>query len=235
MKTVSVVVFYIVMLIFLAMISLVVYTFVYNRRIARNFNMGKVSGKQWPAPKNIVLIVLVVFLTIFCLLNIISKNENNQTDTLVNQNMSYISYTSDEIEGTYAENYVEAFLEGELSGYRKVEKTEDDFHYMYFISEQGYDILHPSFILFVEYIGENEYKGYMDKSTIYINEDNNYGSSSGNEVAEFYCVIGNINFEENAGFSYELALYEDTNEMKMDFEDEKLQKAEKKIEIWISD
>lgn len=230
------IVFWILGIIILVFISILVYTAIYNAKISRQLQQKNMVGKQWPSPRNVVLTVVIIILAICFIGSILNNKGDSQTVVYsANQYADYVSYTSDEIKNTAYKHYTEAFETGELAGYDKIEKTEGDFHYMYFISSEKYNILHPSFILFVEYTGDKKISGYLDESRIYHDEGNSWGGCGGGNAADYYCVIGNINFETYMGFSYRLSVYDDTSKLGEDKRDEesKWKNGIDSIDIWI--
>lgn len=221
------------MVLFIGLISLAIYTFMYNKRIEAKLKKGDKTGIQWPEPKNIVLVIMTVLVVVSGIINLLSVDGGSGQHINVNQYVDYATYTSKDIVGTSAENYIEAFEKGELIGYKKEEKTENNFHYIYFISEEEYDIIHPSFILYVEYVGEKEYKGYMDTAKVFLDESNNFSSSGGGDKEEFYVVVGNVNLEGGYSFEYEIGLFEDESKMEKEYNDD-LKDASERISIIIT-
>ena len=221
------------MVLFIGLISLAIYTFMYNKRIEAKLKKGDKTGIQWPEPKNIVLVIMTVLVVVSGIINLLSVDGGSGQYINVNQYVDYATYTSKDIVGTSAENYIEAFEKGELIGYKKEEKTENNFHYIYFISEEEYDIIHPSFILYVEYVGEKEYKGYMDTAKVFLDESNNFSSSGGGDEEEFYVVVGNVNLEGGYSFEYEIGLFEDESKMEKEYNDD-LKDASERISIIIT-
>lgn len=217
--------------------SITIYKLIYNIKINRQLQSDDNTGKQWPTPGKIVFSLIIVSLVLFCIsLIIYNYNNHDQTGTYsVNQYTDYVSLTSEEIKESAYAHYVNAFESGELKGYDKVEKTENNFHYFYFISRDDYDILHPSFVLFVEYIGNSEYVGYNEDMKIYASDDNSWGSSSGGNISEYYCVIGNMDFSRMCGFNYKLSLFNDYEKMQeyKNSENDTTPKDIESISIWI--
>ncbi|MBQ3544625.1 MAG: hypothetical protein IJA34_06535 [Lachnospiraceae bacterium] len=222
-----------VIVLFIGLISLAIYTFMYNKSIEAKLKKGDKSGIQWPEPKNIVLVIMTVLVVVSGIINLLSSDSGSGQVVNVNQYVDYATYTSKDIVGSSAENYVEAFEKGELKGYKKEEKTENNFHYIYFVSEEDYDILHPSFILFVEYVGEKEYKCYMDEAKVYLDEGNNFSSSGGGENEEYYVVVGNIDLDSGYGFKYEMGMYEDEAKMEKEVNEDCLKDASERVSIII--
>lgn len=222
-----------VIVLFIGLISLAIYTFMYNKSIEAKLKKGDKSGIQWPEPKNIVLVIMTVLVVVSGIMNLLSDDGGSVQKINVNQYVDYATYKSKDIIGTSAENYIEAFEKGELKGYKKEEKTENNFHYMYFVSEEEYDIIHPSFVLFVEYVGENEYKCYMDEAKVYLDEGNNFSSAGGGTSEKYYVVVGNINLDNGYGFEYEIGLYEDETKMEKESDEDCLKGASERVSIII--
>lgn len=203
----------IIAVIVIIIVGSIVYTKLYNAKINRQLKQGITTGRQWPKPETVVLLIFA-----FCLLAVIvvdnaCNGQVQSTGVRVNDLMDYVSYSSNEIDGTVYEQYTKAFETGELAGYEKVEKTENNFHYIYFISEKEYSILYPKFIIRVEYIGDEKAVGYMDSCRIHRTEDTSYGSAGGGDVADYYYVIGNMKLDEIVGFNYKLGVYDSVDKM----------------------
>ena len=84
---------------------------------------------------------------------------------------------------------------------------------MYFKSKKSYDILHPSFIIFVEYVGDQNIVSYSDESRVHYNTDNSFGSAGGGNATNFYCVVGNMDLDKYMGFNYKIAFYCSTEDL----------------------
>lgn len=195
-------------IIFNVIAGLIVYTIIYNATIKRRLAQGITTGRQWPQPKSIVMIILIVTLSIVCVVAVTNgfKRTNNPP---VNTNHigdaeSFLSY---ELQNSPYEHYIDAYEKGELPGYTLTEATEDEFHYMYFRNEDSFNLLHPSFVLFVEYTGNEEYKGYSDSVAISYDSEIGVSNFKYGETSEYFCVIGNVNHYENHEVTYQLNLH----------------------------
>lgn len=222
-------------IIFIVGITLIAYKLIYNIAINRRLSQGIVDGRQWPSPKSVLLSVLIVILLVIIVIFAIGMSNQNAENIKSNYSQAYdvITHTSDELDGTAMEIYKDAYTTGKLSGYTKEEKTEGDFHYVCFKSEDGYDALHPAFVMFVEYIGVDDFEGYMDISSI---DRANYslvcGSSCG-ETSDYYFVAGNFNYYD-ASCTYSLGLYKDYSALKKAYDNQLLDKADEIFEITIN-
>lgn len=188
--------------------GVIVYTALYNAKIKRRLEQGITTGRQWPQPKNIVLIILIVALSIICVISVIKGFKRTNTPPVNINNIGYAeSYLSYELKDSQFEHYMEAYETGKLSGYTLTEATEDEFTYKYFRSESYFDLIHPSFVLFIEYTGNDDFKGYSDSIAI------SYGSEAGvsgfecGEASDYFCVIGNVNHLEGHAVTYQLNLH----------------------------
>lgn len=188
--------------------GLIVYTAIYNARIRKRLSQGVTTGRQWPQPKSIVMIILIVALSIICVISVIRGFKRTITPPVNINNIGYAeSFLSYELKDSQFEHYIEAYETGKLSGYTLTEATEDEFSYKYFRSESYFDLIHPSFVLFVEYTGNDDFKGYSDSIAI------SYGSEGGvsgfecGETSDYFCVIGNVNHLEGHDVTYTLNLF----------------------------
>ena len=199
--------------------GLIVYTAIYNAKIKQRLEKGITTGRQWPQPKNIVLIILIVALSISCIVTILTSFPRTRyPDVNVNNIGTIESYLSSEREGTPYEHYIQAYETGKLTGYTLTEATEDEFSYKYFRSEDYFNLLHPSFVLFVDYIGSDELNGFIDSSSV------SYGTELGvegkicGETSDYFCIIGNVNHYEGHSATYSLNLFATESEALNEFE-----------------
>ena len=188
--------------------GVIVYTAIYNAKIKKRLAQGITTGRQWPQPKSIVMIILIVALGIICVISIIKGFKRTNTLHVNMNNIGYAeSFLSYELKDSQFEHYIEAYETGKLNGYTLTEATEDEFSYKYFRSESYFDLIHPSFVLFVEYTGNDDFKGYSDSVAI------SYGSGAGasgfecGETSDYFCVIGNVNHLEGHDVTYQLNLH----------------------------
>ncbi len=230
--------------IFLAFIAvsviagLIIYTAIYNAKIKRRLEQGITTGKQWPQPKNIVLIILIVTLSISCVVAIISSFPRVKNSTVNVNNIGTVeSYLSSELRETPYEHYIKAYETGKLSGYTLTEATEDEFSYKYFRSENYFNLNHPSFVLFVEYTGDENLKGYIDSSSIFYETEAGVSGMICGETSDFFCIIGNVNHDMGHEVTYNLNLYDTEASAYKEFErisssenmDEPIKNARKSI------
>lgn len=204
--------------------SLIAYVIVYNCIIKKRIQRGETGGRQWPSPKNVLLVVLsitVVIALIITIINVISAHTYiNNTSACMNersQDWDSVSYTAEELMDSNMAVYASAFETGELTGYTKEEKTEADFRYLLFVSKEDYNILHPTFVLFVEYTGDEDY-GYFADETGFFNLYDGMGISSGScgESSEYYFVAGNYDRHVKS-CTYTLGLYKNEESIKADY------------------
>lgn len=205
-------------LIVLLFASLFIYTAIYNKRIKRILENPDTAGRQWPTPRNVVLMILLIVMLNFSLGAISNNRSEEQVVTNVQYSDDTVVCAMSELEGTYAEIYMDVYTTGELVGYKKFEKTEDDFHYICFESIAENDSLHPGYILFIEYVGEGNYGAYGYNSTVYMNNGNSLSGGSYGSADEVYCVIGNVDFSNYDGYRLKFGLYEDLAQAEKDFE-----------------
>lgn len=223
--------------------SLIAYVIVYNCIIKKRIQRGETGGRQWPSPKNVLLVVLsiavVIALTI-TVINVVSAwLYTNNTDSGVSeantQSLDVVSYTSEELKDSNMAVYASAFETGELKGYTKEESTEGDFHYVLFKSEDTYDVLHPAFVMFVEYTGDEEYGYFADEIGLYGYEvaGTSVATSTCGDASEYYFVAGNYDWYD-VFCNYSLGLYKSDKNMKFDIENGGVPSADTYIDIDIT-
>lgn len=223
--------------IFLVVIIVVAYIAIYNYIINQRLRNNITDGRKWPAPHGMLKAALILVLVISCILFIMNERQKQNVVEYSNNMNSYHCYNKEDLKDTYAETYYDAVQEGQLPGYEKYEDTKDDFHYVYFTSKSEFDFYHPSFVLFVEYIGKEKIvtdncSGQFIKSD-YTGEGCGAGMSGGKiETVGTYLVIGNNNYEGE--FQFTLCLYTDDKMLNPDMEIEESRKyaaASIKIDI----
>ena len=73
------------MVLFIGLISLAIYTFMYNKRIEAKLKKGDKTGIQWPEPKNIVLVIMTVLVVVSGIMNLLSDDGGSVQKINVNQ------------------------------------------------------------------------------------------------------------------------------------------------------
>lgn len=221
--------------------SLIVYVIIYNSIIKKRITRGETGGRQLPSPKNILLVVLsiavVVAITI-TVINVLSASVyvdtgklNTATD-VSSRDWDVVSYTSEELADSNMAVYAQAFETGKLQGYTKEESAEGDFRYVLFKSEDSFDILHPAFVLFVEYTGDEDYGYFTDETGVFSLQAKGTGVSSSTcgEASDYYFAAGN--YEHSTAFcTYSLGLYKSDENMKYDIENGGISSADTYIDI----
>ena len=218
--------------------GLIVYTVIYNARIKKRLSQGITTGRQWPQPKNIAMIILIVALSIVCIVTVLTSFPRTRySDVNVNNIGTIESYLSSELDGTLYEHYIEAYETGKLTGYTLTEASDDEFSYKYFRSEDYFNLLHPSFVLFVEYTGNENHTGYIESTSISYGRELGASSMECSETSDYICVIGNVNHSEGHNATYQLNLYKTEADAYKEFDrvtssenmDEPIKNAEKSI------
>ena len=109
----------------------------------------------------------------------------------------------------------------ENAGYTKEEKVIDDVKYTTFISTEGTDALHPSFLIYAEYIGEGTPKYHDANVSFQTFEGHEMATATvggGESKDTTVCIVGNAFTDSN--ISCIVDFYDDQRE---EFNLEKLQ------------
>lgn len=179
----SIIFFIIILFIFLSVVYFFLYQFLINRRL----KTGK-KGKSIPTPRvGIVISVILIMILVPILLS------GNKTYPNAATIADCDVFRSDTIPETYATVYKKG---EDISGYNRYELVDGNFLYTYYMSITEFDVLHPKFIIFVEYIGENENDIYKISSGFsYVDGGCAYTSSGEAKANDYYCIVGNANGE----------------------------------------
>lgn len=208
-----------------AMVFLITYNALYNHHIQKNWKNGAFIGRRWPSPHFLTLIFIIVLLffgMLFCVCNL--YNPNQEEDTIISE---INEYSANELSRQYPDLYANAMKTGSLGGYEKYEKRQHDFHYVYYISTEKYDPMHPSLILFIEYLGDTSYEYYTSREDLYVGKGNHHGRGQGQTMtaSPYYCVIVNGNLDSFEYMDYEAAFYTDEKLQEEDFDNDSYEHA----------
>lgn len=196
-----------------------IYVKIYQGRINKRIsNINDKSSKQMLEPFRFCIIwsASVVILSILFIVIINNAVNSDISDSL--GSYYFEIYEGDEI----PESYIANFSMEENAGYVKAEKEEKDFRVTAFYSKEDYDGLHPSFIVYVQYTGNEEYVA----QDVYGSFGDNNGLSSGQgytggDGERIICFAGYINEEAEFITSFKgRVYYMDEDNMKLSKENE---------------
>jgi hypothetical protein len=182
-----------------------VYYYRYTRIINKRLQGQITDAKKLWAPAKVAVVTAFAGLLLFCVIVLLirmnSAGANRIDDSYLNALYSYEVYAPEDMRQGYLSN----FSIYENAGYKKAEETIQDIKYTYFISGEKFDICHPAFIVFAEYIGEYDIVSYGIQGTYLTTErEPVYGTaSSGADAPGYICVIGNASIN----CVFELSLY----------------------------
>ncbi len=135
---------------------LIIYFSAYKKNINKAVVENGEAPKRMAPPYKIFLILLVV--AILIIVGIVSCKmgrkiaDDSPEDRYYEATYNYSMYT----EKGMKEAYRSVYSIEENKGYTKDVVEKGDVRFTYFISETPYDIIHPRFIIYIEYIGDNE-------------------------------------------------------------------------------
>lgn len=188
----------------IALLILFIYYFIYRK----NLDQALVNGKHHAMPplykiSGLLAVGILATLLIFTL----AKAINSQNGPI---DQSYLNgvYTFDVINKDDQGHYLEMYKMDENIGYEKNIYEKDDLRYTVFIREDGYDNYHPTFLIFVEYIGDKMISAYGFDGN-YLTSDQKiiggYGAN-GSEFSDYFLVIGNTDM--TCDFQLKVGFYE---------------------------
>ncbi len=188
-----------------AVISLCYMSF-YKRMINKRLQSGKLDGRKFVSPLNMLISTSIVLLLAFCVGTAVvsvhtgSVVGTNQFDIVYNYN----EYTPDDMNTGYLKNYS---IE-ENVGYKRYETICEDIKFTYFINESQFDLNHPQFIIYVSYIGSrSDMMTVSQEGTFYTLNDKRLGSegSGGTNLSDYICYIGNVS--DQSKFKLDIQLF----------------------------
>lgn len=212
----SVIISYAVVLLVTVIVACVVYLFGYQHIINRRLSERKTDGKRLLSPRAFSVAALVATLLLFgigtAVMRLHNDNSSQIDDKYLNATYDYTVYNSGNIQNSYAA----AYSTEKNIGYERHEETIGDIKFIYFTSKDPFDIFHPSYIIFAEYIGG-------DDSVIAYGYDGNYltdtgvkicgKGASGSEMQDSICITGSASLD--CVFSLTIYLYNESGIISM--------------------
>lgn len=182
----------IIAVIIIAAVVAVVYYAVYNSNINKALE-GDKKVKSMPAPYKVLLGIIIAALLILTGIMAIKGFSGKRApidDKYRNGIYGFSVYGTDNIP-----EYLSVFSIEENSGYTKKVEKKGDIKFTYFIDEHGYNIWHPKFLIFVEYVGSKNVERFGYQGTFMDNENNiihGFGTAGG-KYKDYFVVVGNAN------------------------------------------
>lgn len=195
----------------LAVLVIVLYLLYYrkkiNHRLTDSENMKKTQ--LW-SPMRVCLTAIIGALAIFAVLcMIISASRPAMPSAPAPAAYHAQIFSPEEMQDGFLSQYSAT----ENAGYDKQEKTIDDVKYTYFISTEGTDAFHPSFLIYAEYVGEGTPK-YHDVNVSFQTFEGQEMANTmvgGCEIKDTtVCIVGNAFTDSN--ISCIVDFYDDNRE-----------------------
>ena len=194
-----------VAIVIVAVAVVAVYYFSYTRIINTRLQGQISNGKKLWSPAKVAIVTafigLILFSSIVLLIRMNNTEANSIDDQYLNSIYSYEVYSPEDM----GRGYLGSFSVSENIGYTKTEETIGDIKYTNFISNDKFDIYHPAFIIFAEYVGESDVVSYGVQGTyLTTTHEPIFGTgSSGADVPDYICIIGNTSID----CIFQLSLY----------------------------
>lgn len=207
---------YAILLLVIAMIACVVYLLVYQHVINKRLSRQKTDGKKLLSPGAFFIAALGVALLIFgigtAVMYLSAGSSPDIDDKHLNATYDYTVHDSNNIQDSYAAGYSTE----KNAGYERHEETVGDIKFIYFSSKDSFDIFHPSYIIFAEYIGN-------DTSVVSYGYDGSFLSNTGTKICskgasgaviqDSICITGSASLD--CIFSLTIYLYNDSGMISM--------------------
>lgn len=189
----------------LAVIGVVVYFILYQKRINQALVNPMGNQRKWPSPGKVALIFVGVILVLFVVFLLI-KRGSGATEGIDEMywegKYDFKTYSAEEMTGYLANYSIE-----ENEGYTKEVEEIGDIRFTKFISDQPYDTFHPQFVMYVEYIGDDEagFYGYDGKFCTDEMETICGMGAAGSDYTDYFVVIGSSTVP--CYFTYDAYIY----------------------------
>lgn len=184
-------------LVFLVLVgTITVYFFAYKRNINKALVDRDSVKRRMPPPYKVLIAataIIVGTVILICAMRIgTSGNGVELEDRYFNAKYDFRVYQPEEMIG-----YLSVYSMEENAGYKKSVEEVGDVRVTYFLSEDGYDTFHPSFIAFVEYIGEKPVLSYGYEGDYVTPDDVNIcgKGAAGSDVEDYFVIIGSASIE----------------------------------------
>ena len=137
-----------------AIVAIAIYFGIYKTRINKQINTLNAKPQKMMPPWLFAIIIVIVVLVGFSIsittrYMLSASNANRIPDQYYQATYSFKSYSPDEMSQGYRNNFS---IESN-AGYTKHVTVENDVKFTYFTRNDEYNTYHPSFIVYVEYIG----------------------------------------------------------------------------------
>ncbi|MGN1343059.1 MAG: hypothetical protein ACI4U3_00670 [Traorella sp.] len=198
------------LILFVIIIFVLLFLGIYYQAYKRNVNQSLVDSsksKKMISPFFMGILCIIGGLVIYVIISLAFSN-NQSENPYLNASYAFDTYYEEDIEG-----YLSVYSIDENAGYDKQEEVVNNTRYTIFTREDSYDTYHPSFIIYVEYLGDLDLVGMDLQGTFYDDEMKLIcGKGFGGSYHEKLMVVGDSSIE----CYFELELYYYDREEKND-------------------
>ncbi len=207
---------YAALLLVIMVVACIVYLLVYQHVINKRLYEQKTDGKKLLSPRTFSIAALVAVLLIFGIGTAVMRLSVGSSTGIENK---YLNATYDftvHSSGNIVDSYAAGYSTEKNAGYERHEETIGDIKFIYFTSKDSFDIFHPSYIIFAEYVGN-------DTSVVSYGYDGRYLSdagtkicskgASGAKIQKSICITGSASLD--CTFSLTIYLYDDSGMISM--------------------
>ena len=181
----------------LLIVTVAVYFFIYKRNINKALNDRDSVKRRMPPPYKVLIgaASVIIILTIL-FISVVRVNSGNNGGGLEDKyfaaSYSFNVYQPDEMTG-----YLSAYSIEEYVGYKKYVEDIGDVRVTYFMSEENYDVYHPGFIAYVEYVGTKDVLNYGYWGNFLTPDGTNIcgRGAAGSDVEDYFVVVGSTSIE----------------------------------------
>lgn len=172
-------------------------------------------------PRFLVLACIIMVFVIGILLELHDRRvtDHIESNGTFKEMFKMEEYSQKELKRRYPDLYRATMKTGKLAGYRKYQKEQNDFRYIYYINTGKSDSTHPALLFFIEYLGDIEYQYYTNRVDFYMGKGRHHVYTETMNASKYYCVIANGKLDSLEYIDYEAAFYMDKKQQEQDLEE----------------
>lgn len=186
-----------VAIIIVAIAVVAIYYLHYYRVINKRLKEQPENGKRMLSPKTVGIFTVIAALLLFSISVLVVRINQSDAARIDEKYMTaqfdYDLFTPQEMQHGFLENY----SINDNAGYEKHEEILGEIKFTYFVSNSAYNVFHPAFIIFAEYIGPEDIVTLGFQGDFLTNERVPVvgKGGSGTDAQEYICILGNTSID----------------------------------------
>jgi len=197
MSNLMTIIFIAVSVVVTAIAIVALYYLYYSKAINKRLKERPQNRKRMLSPKTVVIVAIITALLLFSVSVLLVRMKQSEAINIGEQYLTaqydYEVFTPQEMQQGYLESYS---IDNNI-GYKKHEEILGDIKFTYFVSLGSYDVYHPAFIIYVQYIGQEDIVSFGYQGDYLTNEHIKIAGKegAGADAQEYICILGNTSID----------------------------------------